>query len=99
MSPKQSLNVTNSFVDYKIIHTNFFAFPTIVRCDGNQVTCFPDRVIKLINLLNLKDTKNFFLPIIYPSIKNKCQENKGNDYLIHSLFRTVEKDWETVWRV
>ena len=64
----------------------------------NQVTCFPDRVVKLINLLNLKDTKNFFLPIIYPSIKNKCQENKGNDYLIHSLFRTVEKDWETVWR-
>lgn len=34
MSPKQSLNVTNSFVDYKIVHTNFFAFPTIVRCDG-----------------------------------------------------------------
>ena len=65
----------------------------------NQVTCFPDGVIKLINLLNLKDTKNFFLPIIYPSIKDKSQENKGNDYLIHSLFRTVEKDLEKVWRV
>lgn len=99
MSPKQSLNVTNSFVNYKIVHTNFFAFQTTVRCDGKPGNLLSWWCYQVNNLLNLKDTKNFFLPIIYLSIKDKSQENKGNDYLIRSLFRTVEKDWEKVWRV